>query len=59
MEESIIKQILIDHQDAAATHPDPDILQYIISVVNDDTFEFGDDAADAFEAIGPLLVRIV
>lgn len=38
------------------TGGDPDIVDYILSVLEDEHFEFGDDAQDAFEALGPLLV---
>lgn len=40
------------------TSGDADVLNYVISVLDDDSFEWGDDAEEAFEAIGPLLVRL-
>lgn len=36
---------------------DPDVLEYIVSIVDDEHFEFGDDCDEAVEAIGALLVR--
>ena len=36
---------------------DQDVVDYMVGVLEDESFEFGDDAAEAFEALGPLLVR--
>lgn len=36
---------------------DPTILDYICAVLEDEHFDFGDDGAETFEAIGPFLVR--
>ena len=35
---------------------DEDILEYIINVVDDELFEFGEDAVDALESLAPLLI---
>ena len=35
---------------------DQDILEYIINVVDDELFEFGEDAVDALESLAPLLI---
>lgn len=47
---AIVKQTL--------TIEDDDIFDYIVSVISDESFEFGEDAQDAKEALGPLLVRL-
>lgn len=47
---AIIRQIL-------GSIEDEDILEYIIGVVEDDSFEFGNDAEDAVGVLAPLLVR--
>lgn len=36
---------------------DADVIEYCIGVLEDDTFEWGDDAEDANESLGPMLVR--
>ena len=36
---------------------DADVTEYVIGVLEDETFEFGDDAEEANEALGPMLVR--
>lgn len=36
---------------------DPTILDYICGVLEDEHFEFGEDGEEAFEQIGPFLVR--
>jgi len=46
---AVVKQTL--------TIEDEDIFDYIVSVISDESFEFGEDAQDANEALGPLLVR--
>jgi hypothetical protein len=38
---------------------DETILEYICGVLEDEHFEFGEDGEEAFESIGPFLVRIV
>ena len=48
--EAAVKEIV-------GTSGDADVLNYVISILDDDSFEFGDDAEDAMEAIGHLLVR--
>jgi hypothetical protein len=48
--EAAVKEIV-------GTSGDDDVLNYVISILDDESFEFGDDAEDAFEAIGALLVR--
>ena len=48
--EAAVKQVV-------GTSVDPDVLNYVVSILDDDSFEWGDDAEEAFEAIGPLLVR--
>jgi hypothetical protein len=48
--EAAVKEIV-------GTSGDADVLNYVISMLDDESFEFGDDAEEAFEAIGPLLVR--
>lgn len=50
--EAAVKEIV-------GTSGDADVLNYVISILDDESFEFGDDAEEAFEAIGPLLVRAV
>jgi hypothetical protein len=35
---------------------DQDVLNYVVDVLADEEFEFGEDAAEAFDALGPLLV---
>jgi len=50
--EAAIKEIV-------GTAGDADVLNYVTSILDDESFEFGDDAEEAFEAIGPLLVRTV
>ncbi|KAL4515714.1 hypothetical protein Ndes2437B_g07137 [Nannochloris sp. 'desiccata'] len=47
--EAAVKEIV-------GTSGDADVLNYVISILDDESFEFGDDAEEAFEAIGPLLV---
>jgi hypothetical protein len=37
---------------------DPTILDYICAVLEDEHFEFGNQGEEAFEAIGPFLVRL-
>lgn len=37
---------------------DQDVIEYVIGVLEDESFEFGDDAIEASEALGPLLVSI-
>ncbi len=36
---------------------DPTILEYIVGVLEDEHFEFGKDGEEAFDQIGPFLVR--
>jgi|LakMenEpi03Aug12_release.lakeMendotaPanAssembly.Ray.scaffolds.fasta_scaffold1194495_2 hypothetical protein len=48
--EAAVKEIV-------GTSGDADVLNYVISILDDESFEFGDDAEEAFEAIGHLLVR--
>lgn len=48
--EAAVKEIV-------GTSGDADVLNYVISILEDESFEFGDDAEEAFEAIGPVLVR--
>ena len=48
--EAAVKEIV-------GTSGDADVLQYVISILEDESIEFGDDAEEAFEAIGPVLVR--
>ncbi len=38
------------------TKGDETIIEYIIGIMEDEHFEFGDEGEDAFEAIGPFLV---
>lgn len=36
---------------------DPDVLDYLISCLSDEDFEWGDDAQEAYEAFGEMMVR--
>ena len=40
------------------TNGDPEVLDYIVSVLGDESFEFGDDCEEALDALGPLLVSM-
>jgi ATP-binding cassette, subfamily F, member 3 len=48
---TVVEKVL-DGQDL-----DSSLVDYIVGVMDDDDFEFGDDGNDAFDAIGHLLVR--
>lgn len=37
---------------------DEGLLDYICGILEDEHFEFGDEGEEAFEAIGPFLVRV-
>lgn len=39
------------------THGDETLLEYVISVVEDEDFDWGEDGEEAFEHVGPFLVR--
>jgi hypothetical protein len=36
---------------------DDTIVDYIVSVMEDDDFDFGKDGEEAFESVGPIMVR--
>ena len=36
---------------------DEDIINYVVSCLDDETFEFGDDGQEIYDTVGPMLVR--
>lgn len=52
---SLVRQAIYDVNQS--TIEDEDIFDYLVSVISDDTFEFGENAEDAHDTLGPLLVR--
>jgi hypothetical protein len=43
--------------DVIGTKGDNTIQEYVVSCLEDDTFEFGEDGEEAFRAFGEMLVR--
>jgi len=43
-------------RDIVGSSGDQDVIDYVIGVLEDDSFEFGDDAMEAADVLGPLLV---
>ena len=52
---SLVRQAIYDANQS--TIEDEDIFDYLVSVISDDTFEFGENAENAHDTLGPLLVR--
>lgn len=44
-------------EDVVGTKGDDTVFEYVLSIVEDPDFDFGEDGADAFEAFGAVLVR--
>eukprot|EP00889_Picochlorum_renovo_P005401 jgi/Picre1/32431/NNA_007777.t1 len=51
---SLVRQAIYDVNQS--TIEDEDIFDYLVSVISDDTFEFGENAEDAHDTLGPLLI---